>query len=244
MDKNRPVEGLRRRVLFNPSSTPSTETSPEGVHAMDFDFLNWFRALNPVGRVSLTLLAISLAVLVLIGIGFSIRAIVKAVRKGSKAAAKGLIDGLEKAHAKVEAAKPKVEASLHEAKLKITSAFATVKEKLDEVFHGKPSVPTGPLAPVAPEVSPAPVPTVAKNPDDVVGASAPGEAKSLAPDASFEFSEEQPPQYCAHCGMQFTQTMIQRVSHSLPAFCGCCGMKFTPTSGPSYQKLVDEVLQP
>ncbi len=204
---------------------------------MNYDFLEWFRALNPVARVSLTILAASLVVLILVGIIFSIRAIVRAVKKKSKAAAKGLIQGLEKAQAKVEASKSPVEANLNEAKLKITAAFAMVKQKLHETFHEKPFAPTAPVAPV-------PESADSVNLDVRSGASVPEDENKSTIGHGFEFSEEKLPQYCAHCGMQFTETMLHRVSHNMPAFCGRCGMKYTPSSGPSYQKLVDEVLQP
>ncbi len=200
-------------------------------NGMHFDFWNWFGTLNPAASIGLTILAVTLGILVLVGIYYLLKAIIKGIIKGSKNAAKGLTQGLEKARAKVEAKRPEIRAKLEQAKLKIAAAFDKFEQKLDDAFNGKSP------APVSTPASPQNVPTATE-------AIAPEAGPEDAPTQEFEFSPEKLPQYCAHCGAQFTETMLQRVAHDLPAFCARCGMKHTPTTGPSYQKLVDEVLQP
>ncbi len=221
---------------------------------MNFEFWDFFGTLNPPARVGLMVLGVSLMILFFIGIYYMIRAVVKGLEKESKAAAQGLSKGLEKARVKIEASKPKIQASIKLAKQKVSAALAIMEQKLDEAFNGTPAKPAAPVAPAAPPAPAAPTPPAPPAPPapadpfdspamNETETNAPAEEQVVAPDYAFEFSPEKLPQYCAHCGAQFTATMLQRVSHNLSAFCAQCGLKFTPTDGPSYQKLVDEVLQ-
>jgi len=209
---------------------------------MSFNFLDWYGALNPIARISVTILGITLASLTIVGVYFLLRAIGKGIVKGTKAATHGMANGVKKVRQKFEDKKQSIREKMEQAKGKITTTFGKVEKSLEELFNGKSVIPIQVVAPVvpvtsvAPESSPVPAPT---NPE-----SAPTPVETSTMDKDFKFNSEKPPQYCPHCGALFTEKMLRRVGHDRPAFCVRCGLGFVPMDGSSYKKLVDEVLQP
>ncbi|OLS12842.1 MAG: hypothetical protein RBG13Loki_3537 [Promethearchaeota archaeon CR_4] len=196
---------------------------------MIFNFWDWYGALNPMGRISVTILAVTLGILAIVGVYYIIYAIVKGTVKGTKAATKTVARGVQKIRQKIEEKKPLIREKMEQVKYKINATIQKGKKALDEVLNGKSTTPVPEVASTSAPINPVTPPNPVENP--II-------------DYNFEFPPEKLPQYCPHCGALFTETMSQRVSHDRPAFCGRCGLRFVPSIGISYKKLVDEVLQP